>query len=146
MGVTAVLLAVALGSTGYVGGTLTNWPAQCFLIHNFASLESESPHPRFEYNSLYMTIVLSFLSFSYLSRVVQLFPSMQQALRQFFRSRTGRAIRSWLLSGRNRATTASRKSTRKFWLSAHTILLSLYCILEAVADLYGSLLWEVCLK
>lgn len=38
MGVTAVLLAVALGSTGYYDDG-HEWPAQCFLTHNFVSLE-----------------------------------------------------------------------------------------------------------
>lgn len=149
MGVTAVLLAVALGSTGYYN-VQYEWPAQCFLTHNFASLEDPIEEGlgiglegTYAYDGVYMAIILCFLSFSYISRVVQLFPSIQPAMRHLLRTRPSSAIQSWLLSVKNRASASSRKSTSKFWLLAHGILLSFYCLSEAVADLYGSLLWEI---
>ena len=148
MGITAVMLSVALGSTGYDDHHF-DWPAMCILTHDFVNLENEWDKWIFRdyaYNSLYMAIMLCFLSFSYLSRVVQLFPSIQPTMRNFFRSRPSSAFRKYLVSLRNRATKSPRKSTSKFWLLAHWLLLSLYCLSKAVADLYGSLLWEVCLK
>ena len=148
MGVIAVLLAVALGSTGYYAAGDT-WPAQCFLTRNLANLEgpfAAAYWGTYGYNSLYMGIVLCFLSFSYLSRVVQLFPSTQAFTRNLFRSRPSNSMQRWLVSLRDRATISSMISARKFWLLVHGLLLSVYCLSEAVADLYGSLLWEVCLK
>lgn len=148
MGVTAVLLAPALGTTGYYEADF-EWPAQCLLAHSFTSLEEPFGKAHWGsngYDSIYMAIILCFLSLSYLGRVVQLFPSTQTTLRSIFRLRPSNAIQKWLASSRDRATTSSRKSTRKFWLLAHWLLLSLYCLSKAVADLYGSLLWEVCPK
>ena len=153
MGVTAVLLAVALVSTGYYN-VQYEWPAQCLLTHNFSSLEDPLEEAlgiglgyTYEYDSLYMAIVLCLLSFSYLSRVVQLFPSTQSAMRHFLRVRPSNAVQSWLVSVKRRATVSSTgKYTSKAWLLTHRLLLSLYCLSEATADLYESLLWEVCLK
>lgn len=153
MGITAVLLAVALVSTGYYNVQYV-WPAQCLLTHNFASLEDPIEEGlgiglewTYAYDSLYMAIILCFLSFSYLSRVVQLFPSTQSAMQYYLRFRPSNAVQSWLVSLRRRATASSTGTyTRKAWLMAHRLLLSFYCLSEAVADVYGSLLWEVCLK
>ena len=150
MGVIAVLLAVALGSTGYYDADYTHTsPAQCFLTHDFANLEGPTQVAywgTYGYGSLYMTIVLCFLSFSYLSRVVQVFPSAQAFMRNLFRSRPSKSMQRWLESIKNRASTSSTTSASKFWLSIHRLLLSIYCLSKAAADLYGSLLWEVCLK
>ena len=148
MGVTAVMLAVALGSTGYSDRT-PNWPAMCYLTHDFVNLEGEFDKWFFrdyEYKSTYMAIVLCFLSFSYLSRVVQLFPSIQPTLRNYFRSRPSSAVQRLLASLKECATASPRKYKSIFWLFAHRLLLSLYCLSKAVIDLYGSLLWEVCLN
>ena len=38
MGFTAVMLAIALGSTGYFDYSV-KWPAMCVLTHNFVNLE-----------------------------------------------------------------------------------------------------------
>lgn len=148
MSVTAVLLAVVFGSTGYYDN-IYRLPAQFFLTRNFASLEG-SPEEwywgSYRYNSLYTVIALCFLSFNYLSRVVQLIPSIQPNMRYFFRSRPSKVIKRWLLSAIDHAATSFRKSTRNLWLLVHMLLLPLYSLSEAVADLYGTLLWEVCLK
>ena len=141
MGVTAVLLATALGSTGYYD-VVPEWPAQCLLAHNSTGPEG----PSGGYDILYTAIVLWFLSFSYLSRVVQLFPSTQTTLRNFFRLRPSNGFQKWLPALKNRATMSSSNSSSNFWLLAHWLLFSLYCLSKALLDLYGSLLWEVCPK
>lgn len=148
MGIIAVLLAVALGSTGYYAAGYT-WPAQCFLTHDFANLEGPfavAYWGAYGYNSLYMGTVLCFLALSYLSRVVQVFPSAQAFMRNLFRSRPSNGMQRCLVSIRNRATASSMTYVSKFWLLVNGLLLSMYCLSEAVADLYGSVLWEVCLK
>ena len=106
MGFTAVMLAIALGSTGCFDYSV-KWPAMCVLTYNFVNLENEVDQWLFrdyEYTSLYMAIVLCFLSFSYLSRVVQLFPSIQPIMRNFFRSWPSKAIQKVLLLLIDRAT------------------------------------------
>lgn len=147
MGVIAVLLAVALESTGYYDNSIS-WPAQCFLTHNLASSENPSQVELWGYGyaSLYMITILSFLGLSYLSRVAQVFPSTQAFMRDLFRSRPSDGMQRWLQSARDRATASSTNATSKFWLLIHGLLLSIYCLAEAVADLYGSMLWEVCSK
>lgn len=148
MGVIAILLAVALGSTGYYDAG-TNWPAQCFLTHNFANLEGPfevAYWGTYGYDSLYMAITLCLLGFSYLSRVVQVFPSTQAFMQNLFRSRPSNGMQRLLVSVRDRATASSMIPMSKFWLSVHRFVLSIYCLSKAVADLFGSLLWEVCLQ
>lgn len=39
MGITAVMLAIALGSKGYFDYSI-KWPAMCVLTHNFVNLEN----------------------------------------------------------------------------------------------------------
>ena len=148
MGVTAVFLAVALGSKGYYDAGL-EWPAQCLLTHNFGipvSTSEVSFSGTYRYDSLYTAIVLCFLSFSYLSRVVQLFASAQMFIRKYFRLLPSNRTRGWLDSVRDRATASSTKRTRATWLLVHRLLISLYFFSKAVADVYGSMLWEVGLK
>lgn len=144
MGVTSVLLAVALQSTGY-DDPGHDWPAQCFLTHKLGHFEGTADSGTYRYDSLYVAIVLCFLSLSYVSRVVQLFPSTQVIMRNHFRSRPSNLFRAWLVRVGDCATLSSRKSTRDSSHLVHMLLLSIYCLLKAVLDLYGSLLWEVCL-
>ena len=147
MGVIAVMLAVAMGSISYVAHEMS-WPAICFLTHNFINLEGFWDKALFgyDYNILYMAIILCFLSFSYLSRILLLFPSVQTSILSFFRSRPSNAIQKCLALLRDRVISSSSKYTGMIWLFAYRLLLCLYCLSKATVDLYGSLLWEVCLK
>ena len=154
MGLTAVLLATALGSTGYIvdyGGdpTISVIPAQCFLTHHFRNYVYAETYSilesglTYKYNTVYMVIVMTFLSSSYLIRVVQLFPSAPPVMRSFFRTRPSNIFQNWLIIWRDHAICSSTKLSILFWYIGHRLLLSIYCILKAAYDLYGSLLWEV---
>ena len=148
MGVIAVMLAVAMGSIGYFDRGMS-WPAICFLTHNFINLEGlwdKAMFDDYDYNILYMAIILCFLSFSYLSRVLLLFPSVQTSMLSIFRSRPSNAIHKCLALLRDRVISSSSKFTGMIWLLAYRLLLCLYCLSKAMVDLYGSLLWEVCLN
>ena len=148
MGVIAVMLAVAMGSIGYFDRGMS-WPAICFLTHNFINLEGlwdKAMFDDYDYNILYMAIILCFLSFSYLSRVLLLFPSVQTSMLSIFRSRPSNAIHKRLALLRDRVISSSSKFTGMIWLLAYRLLLCLYCLSKAMVDLYGSLLWEVCLN
>ncbi len=142
MGITAVLLAPALESTGYIMVPI-GWPAQCLLTHGRDLLVVDGSFSDSGYDSVYVAIVMVFLSSSYLSRVVQLFPLAPPAIWKFFLTRPNNTFQMWLVSLRNRIRSSSTKSSIFFWFMAHRILLSTYCLLKAMADLYGSLLWEV---
>lgn len=145
MGIIAVMLAVAMGSIGYFERGMS-WPAICFLTHSFINLENDwdkSFFGEYDYNSLYMVIILCFLSFSYLSRVLLLFPSVQTSMLSIFRSRPSNAIQKCLAILRDRAICSPSKYTSMIWLLAYRLLLCLYCLSSAAVDLYGSLLWEV---
>ena len=148
MGVIAVMLAVAMGSTGYLDSQWT-WPAMCLLTHNFINLEGFGEKEIFSdyaYNSLYMVIILSSLSFSYLSRVLLLFPSIQTSMLSILRSRPSNAIQRCLALLKDRAISSPSKYMGMIWVLAYRLILCLYCLSKAVVDLYGSMLWEVCLK
>ena len=143
MGVTAGLLAPALGSTGY--NFAPSWlPAQCLLTHSGAIFDVVAASGfRDGYNSLYMVILMVFLSSSYLSRVVQLFPSAPPVMRKFFRTSPSNILQGRMVSLRDRARSSPTKSSTLLWSMGYRLLSSIYCILKAAADLYGSLLWEV---
>ena len=148
MGVIAVMLAVAMGSIGYFDRGMRR-PAICFLTHDFINLEGvwdKALFGDYDYNILYMVIILCFISFSYLSRVLLLFPSVQTSMLTIFRSRPSNAIQKCLTLLRDRIISSSSKYAGMIWLLAYRLLLCLYCLSKAVVDLYGSLLWEVCLN
>ena len=145
MGATAVLLAPALGSTGYPDAQL-GWPAQCLLTHDLAIVVDRDGVAAAVYNKGYMAIIMVFLISSYIIRVVQLFPLTASVLRTFFRTRPSNISQRWLMSLRDRTISSSTKPSMIFWFVGHRLLLSIYCCLKAAADLYGSLLWEVRLK
>ena len=142
MGITAVLLAPALGSTGYIYVPI-GWPAQCLLSDGRDLLVVDGQFSMSGYDSVYVTIVMVFLSSSYLSRVVQLFPLAPPAIWKFFLTRPNNTFQRWLVSLRDRTDSSSTKPSIFFWFVAHRLLLSTYCLLKAVTDLYTSLIWEV---
>lgn len=59
MGVTSILLVVALGSTGY-GHPGHDWAAQCFLTHNLANFEGGAYSGAYEYDILYIKLFCAF--------------------------------------------------------------------------------------
>ena len=141
MTINAAILAIALGSTGweYVSPTL---PALC--LYRPIDLMSVSTDLAPVYNSFYIAITATFLVFSYLTRVIQLYPKAQASFQDIFRNRPSTIYNRWLNNVRSRALYSSGRPVRVCALVIYRILLSQYYATKAVVDLYTSMLWEVC--
>lgn len=133
MGAIYIMLSVALSTTGYVP-YYNSTAAWCLFRAN--SIKDQTDYP---YNWLYILILLSYITASYLSRAVQLFPQSKSCRRRFLRRKLSDFAQRWLQDLKKRAI----DSRSLFWLSAHTSLLSVYCAGKASMDLYESVAVEV---
>ena len=142
MAVIVGMLSCALATTGYLGNNdySFDYPAWC-LFHKrlltSTNSDDESPY----YNTDYVVLTLLFLCVSYGARVIQLFPSGLDEL-----NKNGRALLSKFAQDRLVAlkTRALGSFCRTYWASVYILTLAFYCIFKAAADLYSSMLWEVC--
>ena len=141
MAIIGVLLSVALGSTGYPiddsfdGGSSLEGATPAWCLFREIDLEDDTT----EYDWLYTVILLGYLTVSYISRAIQLFPKSTSQAQTSFRRLLGEVCKRWLTSLRHRAL----RSRSLFWVFMHNVLLAFYCALKATADLYGSMLFEV---
>ena len=136
MATIGIMLSVALGTTGYDVGVPTSIPAWCLFQTNLINDEINTPTT--SYNWFYMCIVISYLTVSYISRAVQLFPR-STSWRSLFLRRISYFARTWLRSLRQKAL----DSRKLLWVIAHNLLFSVYCPGKAVVDLYESIALEV---
>lgn len=147
MTINAVILAIALGSTGWESVSPA-MPALCLYRPKNVILVTTDPDPDANntpvYNSFYIAITATFLVFSYLARVIQLYPKAQASFQNLFRNRPSTPYHRWRNSLRGRALHSSRRPVRFCVVVTYRILLSHYYVTEAVVDLYTSMLWEVC--
>lgn len=147
MAINAAILAIALGSTGWesVNPAL---PALClYRLKDFISVTTDlDPSANFGpvYNSFYIAITATFLVFSYLARVIQLYPKAQASFQDLFRNRPSTIYNRWLNNVRGRALHSSGRPVRICVVVIYRILISQYYVTKAVLDLYTSVLWEVC--
>ena len=147
MSVATVLLAVALGTTGF-SDVEPSRPALCLLKGREDSLADDisSYGSPASYDVLYTTMILVFLVVSYGTRVVQLFPLSQKTASRLLRDPPKAFFTRWLNSSQRRTEASSTKFASSFWSVVHKSLLSIFCLGKAAFDLYGSLLWEVCIR
>ena len=149
MAVNATILAIALGSTGWesVSPTL---PALCLYRPKDVIFGTTGLHPDENigpvYNSFYIALTAMFLVFSYLARVIQLFPKAQASFQDLFRNRPSTIYNQSLNNVRGLALHSSRRPVRVCFVVTYRILLSHYYATKAVVDLYTSMLWEVCIS
>ena len=140
MSVTTVMLAIALGSTGYWNNSTSElqlgYPAQCFF-HPDRPLHDQG------YNGTYVSLALGLLVFSYVIRVPQLFTGSSGTMRKFFRTRSSKLLKDFRSRASDRAVVAPEKSMKNFWAFMSKSIYFIYCLLKAAMDLYSSLLWEV---
>lgn len=132
MGTIGIMLSFALGTTGYDVYT-NSIAAWCLFQTNLINDET-----RLAYNWLYMCILLSYLTVSYTSRAIQLFPQSTTWTTPFLR-RISDFPRTWLRDLRNQALDS--RSLRR--VIAHNLLLSIYCPGKAAVNLYKSTAVEV---
>jgi len=142
MGITALMLATALGSTGFIrADTNPSFPALClFRPDGFDGYKSQTNG---SYDGWYIGITLGFLMISYLTRVIQLFPGTTDILHKWFRVWPRNKFQTRLDSVSNCVNRSSSDLFKFPWAILHRFLRSLWCILEAMADMWSSLLWEV---
>ena len=149
MAITAGMLTCAVISTGYLGGGTFSfdYPAWCLFHPTLLRTATNNPAYRVGsywsdyYNMVYIVAALLLLHVSYGVRVVQLFPSISDKIRQNVRARLSDFAQRRLLEYKNKA---SGNMFRIYWASVYTLALATYCILKAAVDLYSSMLWEVC--
>ena len=147
MAITAGMLGCALASTGSLGaGNFTpDYPAWCLfhgkLLMTASDKDIPGPAPARYYNTYYVALVLLFLFVSYSARVIQLYPFGLDKLLRNSRTRLSTFMQNLLLKYKERA---SGNSFGTYWALVYTLTLAVYCILKAAADLYSSMLWEVC--
>ena len=147
MAITLGMLTCALASTGYLGDMdfSYDYPAWC-LFHPGLLRTTYGGEPTGEpwsgyYNTIYVVLAIIFLYVSYVARVIQLFPSGLDKMRRKGHEGLGNFARGRLLDYKTRA---SGSSLPTYWASVYTFALAIYCIFKAAADLYSSMLWEVC--
>ena len=95
------------------------------------------------YNNVYVAITQSFLGVSYATRLIQLVPTGCDWMRSTLRAIPSNFFKRMLLVLRDKAIYSPRMLYKTFWVLTYRLLLSVYCLLKAIADLYGSVLWEV---
>lgn len=147
MGVVVLMLCAALGSTGYEYRSPANFPAWC-LYHP----------PLGAYNFEYIIIAICILGVSFLTRIIQLSQGASDKMKSVFRTSPSNALKTFLAYSKNHSDRSpsygpsfaimgrlSAKGTQFFWVVIHRFFVAIYCLLKASADLYGSMLWEVCL-
>ena len=142
MVVNAVILAVSIESTGWQIPNL-GIPARC--LYGPSSMWQHGGMQSIPvYNSLYTAITTTFLAFSYLTRTIQLCPYQSKIRRYSIMFVTFPIAFSDRLrrSTRERVLQSSKTLLFVHWL-VYRLLVTVYCVLKAVFDLYSSMLWEV---
>ncbi|MCJ1262455.1 hypothetical protein MMC22_002325 [Lobaria immixta] len=129
MGVTLLLLAIALGPTGYISNNDDDdddldtkaAPAVCLYLngHLFGSL-----------NTVLVTLSLLILLTSYVTRVVKLFTPLSNLAKEYLRTAPGNLMEKYLESC--------------VYLESYFVAQSAYVLFKAIYDIGESMLWEVC--
>ena len=157
MTITAVILACALGSTGFLstGGVNINLPAQCLYNPGIMTvlIQNSDVNQVQLYDYAYIAFTFLFLAFSYLTRIAHLYPTTLK-----WPETIRRTSPRMLLLGRLDSLSSKIKSStllyidRNSWyqhfvrlirILLYRTLLSLYCITQASAELWASMMWEV---
>ena len=161
MVVMAGMLGCALATTRYLGNDNLSYdyPAWCLfhpalldkatggLLINHTEFNENLPL-YFEgddwteyHNTVYVALILLYLFVSYSTRIVQLFPFGLDELRKTGHEKLSAFAQKWLLNYKKKAL---GNKFRTYWASVYTLTMAIYCIFKATADLYSSMLWEVC--
>lgn len=149
MAVMAGMLSCAVASTGFLGDDnfSYDYPAWCLFHRTLMGTakggvdgNNDDWTDRY-YNRDYVVLVLLFLFVSYCARIVQLFPARLDELRDIGNDWLREFAQRWWLKYKNRALGVP---SRNYWALVYTLAMAIYCIFKAAADLYSSMLWEVC--
>ena len=121
------------------------YPAWCFLhpheLDNAVKAYSQAMYV--SYDSPYIVLVMAFLVVSYFTRIIRLFPTASDKIRNLFRTKPSLALKNKLARLKHRVRCAKTTSVRRFRILSYQSLLSVYCLLESTFEVYMSSSWEV---
>lgn len=146
MGCTVVLLATALGSTGYIYqdylSTPLAVPAFC-LFSTTDNQEAQQLNALQPFDIPYVSLSLLFLAASYISRVITLFTSTDTAALRGLRTRPGYALKKCILATMKQSTSSERSLSRMSWAMLSLVLMTFYILLKVIFEIGQSMFWEV---
>ena len=145
MGVVLVLLATALGPTGYISQFATSpVPAKCLYSPTaYTDITRAvgyqfSPDALQAYNKPLIVLSLAFLVSSYVTRVIRMFHTASTRAQDWLRHFPGRQFRKLYA-----------RFTKETGFISHVLrgfLTITYVILRACFDIHGSMIWEVSIR
>ena len=143
MSVMAVLLVLALLPSGDTIKSPTE-PALCV----FRGLVGRDPQDRYEFDAYYsgpaMIISITILFSGYLTRFVRLSESGSNSIRKWIRIKPGHIITKARITILQQANKTSLHPWYLVCTSSFVFIEISYVLLRAIADIFESLLWEVC--
>lgn len=150
MGCVIILLATALGSTGYINQheiTAMATPARC-LFSSRRRLEADPTGDALGvFNTSVITLSLIFLVANYIIKVIRLFTIVNEPLKKLFKWTA--ELAGFLEDDIKSAAIRRQKSkfipTTKFWDMVSALELLIYVLSKAFYEIGSSKLWEVCI-
>jgi hypothetical protein len=153
MGCTIILLATALGPTGYISQNFDPaMPALCLFSQSGYDQASMSPslnaindqdYPMQSFNWLFILVSVLFLLVSYVSRVINLFVITSSAAERYMRILPGDFWKEIVLGCLELSKSSDRTILRSFWSYLAIIMMAIYVIMKVFFELGQSMLWEV---
>ena len=142
MAANAVILAVSISSTGWQLAS-QGVPALCLFDTSWMPQDAAKTSTGI-YNGLYTAITAIFLAFSYLVRITQICPK-DSTIRRWFNNSVAFpiAVSNSLRKFIEKRVPQSSKSLLFVHRLVYRLVLTVHYVLQAVFDLYSSMLWEV---
>ena len=140
MAIIGSMLSVSLLSAGFIGSDADpSFPAYCLFRPRIPT----AVNGKSTYNVPYVSITFAFLHLSYLIRTLQLFPTRMTKVRRRFQGWPSKLLKGPLTNIRHHAMNSPSTLRRIIWASTYRLLVSAWCVLIAMSDLWSSMLWEV---
>ena len=155
MGVVLIMLAIALGPTGWISQyAVYSTPAKCLFSPtastinalyapiSFAALRRPTNAVR-RYNTPLTLLSLGFLILSYLTRVIRIFPTSSKHTRHWLKVIPGDEFRTTYLFVERKTESKSSQTFKIIWSILRISMKITYVLLKAVYEIHDSMLWEV---
>lgn len=160
MGIVVILLAVALGPTGYVSESrsIMATPAIClFSIERKSEVEAsltawkaqlpenemnQSPYDFGSFNLPLVVLSIGFLVMSYIENIVALFTTVPETLEKS-RTKISKRLKIYYDSATERRECSTSTTTSNFWGMKKALVLLIYVLSKAFYEIGSSMLWQV---
>ena len=150
IGLVLVLLIVALGPAGYIpqylgdGGYLIGAPMECFFSSTRIEEVKESEDGSVSYNKAMTVFSIMFLLVNFITRVIEIFPTVSKFKDRWLRQAPGNALKTWYVFATHKAACDPvRRTSTTFWNIGRFLLIVLYTVSKAYYQVTTSTLWEV---